>query len=267
MKSILLHVNEDDGMEGRLSVALDIARALGGHLTCFHVTPFSAYVNFEPFGAAVVNAALIDELRDRAETLKARIETHLRGGDVPWDWSSVDGDPARALASAAALADLVIVSQTAGRGAGVPPAIVDDVAVSVGCATLMVPAGADRLRLDEPMVVAWNGSEEAARALRQAVPLLRLGSEVAVVMVGEDSGVFAQGEAATYLARHQVKAELHTLPARGDVAATLLDFAAEKGAAALVMGAYGHSRLRETLLGGVTRSMLRDAAIPVLFGR
>lgn len=266
MKSVLVHANDDVELDGRISVALDLARSHGGHLSCLHVTPFNAYVSFEPLGAAYVNSALIDELREREESLRKRVEQRLEREDVPWDWSSAESDVAQAIVAAASLSDVVVLSRP-GTGADGPLPIVDDVIVNAGCATLVVPPGLDRFEAGRPVVVAWNASTEAARAIRQSLALLQQASEVYIVSVGGDGEDFPQTAASSYLARHGVASELHTVGNSGDVAATLVSFAAEKGAGAIVMGAYGHSRLRETLLGGVTRHLSRSAPIPVVFGR
>lgn len=266
MKSVLLHVYDDDGLDDRLSVALDIARSHDGHLTCLHVTPFNAYVSFEPLGAAYVNSALIEELREREAALHDRIQKRLVREDVPWDWSSSESDVAQEIVSAASLSDLVVLGR-AGSGAGAPLPIVDDVVVNAGCSTLVVPPGIGKFEAGRPVVVAWNASTEAARAIRQAMPLLRLASEVRIVSVGEDGEEFPQTAASAYLSRHGVSSELHSVGRSGDVASTLVEFATDIGANAIVMGAYGHSRLRETLLGGVTRHLSRSSPIPVVFGR
>jgi nucleotide-binding universal stress UspA family protein len=266
MKSVLLHVYDDDGLDDRLSVALDIARAHDGHLSCLHVTPFNAYVSFEPLGAAYVNSALIEELRAREAALHERVKARLVREDVPWDWSSAERDVAQAIVDAAALSDIVVLGQ-AGSGAGAPLPIVDDVVVNAGCSTLVVPRGVGKFEAGRPIMVAWNASPEAARAIRQALPMLRLASDVLVVSVGEDGEAFPQTAASAYLARHRISSELHTVPRGADVARTLVDFAMAQGANAIVLGAYGHSRLRETLLGGVTRHLSRVSPIPLVFGR
>jgi nucleotide-binding universal stress UspA family protein len=130
---------------------------------------------------------------------------------------------------------------------------------------LMVPAGCQRLAAATNAVVAWNGSAEAAQALRLALPLLSEVGQVHVVEVCEADGGLSSGEAVTWLARKGVAAEQHEWPAKGRrVSVALLHAAAELGAGLLVMGAYGHSRLRETVLGGVTRDLIGMTTLPLL---
>ena len=120
-----------------------------------------------------------------------------------------------------------------------------------------------------PVLVAWNGSSEAAVALRAAKPLLALASKVTIASVAEESDQvrfdFPASEAAKYLSREGIDAELVSIP-RGEakIADTLFSAAQMRDCGLMVMGAYGHSRLAEMLLGGVTRRMLSDPQIPIL---
>ncbi|MFM5915201.1 MAG: universal stress protein [Chakrabartia godavariana] len=270
MKSVLLHIFEDEALNDRLSVALDVCRAHDAHLTCAYVTPFASYVGLDPMGGVFTSSALVDSLREAEDRVRAQVESRLAHEDVRWDWQSFDGDPAQTLISASSLADLVILSQ-AGRdrvSATTPLPIVDVVAVNAGCAVLVVPTGVNRYDAKAPVVVGWNASEEAARAIRDALPALQLAAAVTLVSVGEEGEDYPSTDASAYLSRHGVGSDLRTF-AEGDGAADALlqSVAAELGAGAILIGAYGHSRLRETLLGGVTRRLATQSRIPVLLGR
>ncbi len=267
MKTILLHCNEDDAFKDRLAVALDVARAFDAHLTCLHVTPYNAYMGFDPVGGAMLSGSLLQDLRARETAFRSATEAHLAREDVRWDWEAADGDPGMTLVRRAALADLVVVSQVrpGGAGLGKPPPLADDVVVHAGCATLVVPQGCGQFDPTGTAVVAWNGSPEAAHAIRQARALLTLAASVHLVVVGEDGADFPQMDANAYLSRHGIACDVHTL-GKGRADEILLQFAREKGASMLVMGAYGHSRLRETVIGGVTRHMLTRADVPLVMG-
>lgn len=122
------------------------------------------------------------------------------------------------------------------------------------------------------IVVAWDHRPEAARAARAALPLLKGAAEVRLVLVDPSADEFRHGEepgadAATWLARHGVKVTVDRLPTGPGVAATIARHATDCGAELLVMGAYGHSRLRERILGGVTCSMLEMPTTPLLLTR
>lgn len=270
MKSVLLHIFEDVSLNDRLSVALDVCRAHDAHLTCAYVTPYAAYVGLDPMGGVFTSGALVDSLRESEDRVRNQIEARLANEDVRWDWQSFDGDPAQTLVSASSLSDLVILSQ-AGRDrttSDSPLAIVDEVAVNAGCAVLVVPKGVNRYDAKAPVVVGWNASEEAARAIREALPALQMASGVTLVAVGEDGEEYPSTDASAYLSRHGVSSDLRTFSeGDGKPDGLISQVASEVGAGAVLIGAYGHSRLRETLLGGVTKRLATHSDIPVLLGR
>mgnify|MGYP000004489552 CR=1 FL=1 len=204
MKAILLHIFEDDGLESRLAVALDICRAQDAHLSCVYITPYAAYIGMDPMGGVFASGPIIQSLREAEDKSRKRVEARLAHEDVRWDWQSYDGDPAQTLVSASALADLVIVSQAdpEAKGGNPPLPLVDMVCVNGGCPVLVVPKGVSQFDALAPIVIGWNDSEEAARAIREALPALRLAQQVIVVSVGEEEEDYPQTEACTYLARH-----------------------------------------------------------------
>ena len=268
MKSILLHVFSDDQLDNRLSVALDICRATGGHLTCLQVTPYDAFVAMDPIDGMPFEAFFLEQLRTDETATRQRIEARLSHADVPWEWRVANGDVAGAMVDGSGLYDLIVLSQKAQhRGTADPLPIVEDVVVTAGCNVLVVPHGVDRFDPRGPAMVAWNASPEAAAALRLALPLLAMASAVHIVSVGEDEDEFPQTDANIYLSRHGIRTELHPLPQTGySTAETLARFAVEHRIGVIVMGAYGHSRLREMLLGGVTRHLLAKSTVPMLMG-
>lgn len=269
MKTILLHVFEDSGFESRLQVALDVARGNDGHLTCVQPTTQFAPMSFGPLGGDFVTGINFEDMDAAERAHREQIEQRLKEEDVSWDWQTGLGDPATLLTERSRLADLVIVSQSYGkRNAGDEPLpIAGDVAVHAHCAILVVPAENESFDCQGAMVVAWNGSAEAAKAVRLALPMLKLASDVHLVTVGDSEGGFPHIAASTFLARHGVSTVLHMLKGKGNEASDIIvEFAIEQGATALIMGAYGHSRLRETLFGGVTKNLLNDAKIPLIMG-
>lgn len=269
LKTILLHVFEDSGLESRLQVALDIARGNEGHLTCVQPTTQFAPMSFGPLGGDFVTGINFEDMDAAERAHRETIEKRLKEEDVSWDWQTGLGDPATLLTERSRLADLVVLSQSYGkRNAGDEPLpIAGDVAVHAHCAVLVVPAENMSFDCQAPIVVAWNGSAEAAKAVRLALPMLKITNEVHIVTVGDDNSDFPHTAASTFLARHGVSTVLHELKGKGSEASDIIaDFAVEQSASALVMGAYGHSRLRETLFGGVTKHLLDDSRIPLLMG-
>lgn len=266
MKSVLLHVDEDTALESRLQVALDLCRNQDAHLTCLQATPYSAYVAFDPLGAAFTQQDLVADVRAREAALREKIEARLAQEDVRWDWAAADGDVVRLLAAWSAVSDVVVVSQAApSKDLMRPQAVASDLVFEAQCPVLVVPDAMEALDLKGPVVVGWNASPEAARAIRLSIPLLKDASAVHIVTIGEDDADMPQMAASTYLSRHGVSSDLHSVPSgNGKPQEVLLKFAHEVGARMVVMGAFGRSRLRETLLGGVTKALLGHSDVALL---
>lgn len=265
MKSILLHVYDDTGFDARLNAACDLARASGGHLTCVHATPFEDYLAADPLVVAVLPEEFSRKMERRRLQLQERVEAELRTQDVCWDWIHVDSRMTDALVRFAALADIAVLSQ-AGPSLmkDEPRPLAAEVAIGSRTPILAVPPDLARLDLVAPVLVAWNGSAQCANALRWSLPLIRMAARVHVLTVADRLVAYPADGAARYLSRHGIEAELLQRPPAGDVAGAIAGAARELGAGLIVMGAYGHSRLREFVLGGVTRSLLPGAPLPLL---
>jgi nucleotide-binding universal stress UspA family protein len=263
MKSILLHANEDGGFETRLQAALDVARASGGHVTCLQARPFNSFVVSDPFGGVYAPAALIERLEVADNAHQEKVEARLKPEGVSWDWLREDGETGRALVTRSSLADLIVVTLPGDEAPAM--AVASEVALHARSAVLAVPRGGGRFDPAGKVMVAWNGSNESAHALRLAMPLLRMASSVEIVTISAETGRFQQLDASRYLARHGIISELVDRPAESRKAAdALIEAAAETGAGSIVMGAYGHTRMREAVLGGTTRDMLRRSPLPLV---
>lgn len=130
---------------------------------------------------------------------------------------------------------------------------------------LIVPSGLDASSFGRRLLVAWNGSREAARAVRDAMPLLMQAESVTVLEIDPEDGRGTGADLVPVLARHEVRSDSHHMVSGGLAAGDcLLSMVADSGCDCLVMGAYGHSRLREIVLGGVTRTVLDQMTLPVL---
>lgn len=266
MKSILVHCDDHAAFAARCDAALGLARQSGGHVSFLINTPFQRFVAMDPFGGAYLAAGALAEAQARDAALQARLAEDLANEDVSWDILVNDGDLVAALASAAALADLAVVSMTAVTSGqyDATPMLAGDLAIAARGPVLALPEDGGAFSVDGPALVAWNGSAEAAAALRAAVPMLQ-GRNVTLLRVGKDQGRFPETGALKYLARHGVTAELREVdPGTRSVEEVIEASARDMGAALLVMGAFGHSRLRETLFGGVTRYLLDSASVPLL---
>jgi nucleotide-binding universal stress UspA family protein len=262
-RTILLDLTADELVEARLDVARSLASRFGAALIGMHVSPPPLQLAAWQGGMSVYIPPEVAEVqREAARKAKERVRAafdRARGDDLTAEWREAEGDPGQFLAEAAHAADLVV---TAG-GCGSPD-VAERLVMATGVPVLALPPGAAR-DLGRVVLVAWKGSPEAARAAHDALPFLRTAERVVLCAVGERSAAGLDA-AAAMLGRHQVPVR----PERVDgtdagAGAVLLAQAAAHGADLLVMGAYGHARVRELVFGGATRRVLCDATLPVLF--
>lgn len=266
MKSVLLHVNDDAGQEARLLAALAIMRQHDAQLTCVQVMPVSDYVVTDPFGGMYEVKTLFEALAKQAVETRGKIEARLASEGIEWEWSIHSGEVAGTIVRQSQLSDLIVLSQADSvRGARAHPlSVVADVAVHARTPVLAVPITGPAFAPGGVALVAWNGSPEAAHALRAALPMLKMASAVHVVIFQEDMDL-PLDDVRQYFAARGVPAEFSKHRLDGKPVGEALCLAANQHKAAyLVMGAYGHSRFREAVLGGVSRHMLAHSPVPLL---
>ncbi len=262
MKNVLLLVHGDRGQEARLQAALDIVRAIDGHLACIDVTPYPVIASDAFLGYA--DAAVVLDERESEARNKAALTDRLLREDVSWSWADVMGDMAESVLDAADLADLIILNRAL-DGYPLPDmrSIASRIVARSSAAVLAVPETLERFAFDRALV-AWDGGRSAAAALRASVPLLAMASAVELFMVRESDDAIDPEQAATYLSRHDIHADVRIVDRVGHLPDVLIGREGESWRADyVVMGAYGRGRLRETF-GGVTRRMLQDSALPLL---
>lgn len=271
-KTILLHIDGDPTDRAPLDAALALTAAFEAHLVGLHVVPA---ITIATYMAVQVPPQLVEEQRAHAERLAREAESVFRtaaeAAGVSHEWrvvEEIDIDAAGMVASHGRYADLLVF----GRG---DPDGLDDNRLTIeralfesGRPLLVVPPGNRAPVPGRGVMIAWNGSRESVRATHDALPFLRAAESVSVVTVNPDGqeGPLPGADIATVLARHDVTARAEAMAgADATVPDLVLSRIAETGADLLVMGAYGRSRLREMILGGMTRHMLREATVPVLF--
>ncbi len=256
MRSILVQAGRDPGMQARLDTALDLARANDGHITLLIDTPLEAYVTVDPYGGTYVAHDALNTALAEDDALAATVTAQLQRDDVPFDVVQYQQLPLDAMAAAARLADIAIVSRSCG--------FAGDLALAVRCPVLALP---DKVALRVPVrtaCIAWDGGDEAALALRFVAPMLGGSGQIHVLNVSGRVSGFPSTDALRYLSRHGIKAELHELERGTSVEETLADAARRLGTELMALGAFSHSRMREFLFGGVTRYFLDDANSPPL---
>lgn len=271
-RTILVHVDDDPGAAARYAVAVGIAVAGQDQLTGVASTGLNRFyretVAMDHGSPAI--APYIATLRQRATSALAQfasvVESH---GGLTAERRQTDDAPYDTLSILGRYSDVCVLGHAAPdrHGGGRVPSLAPDVAASSGCPVLVVPDGAAPKAPFERILLAWNGSREAARAMWFAYPLMRRASVVEVAILGELQGeredVKPVVEISQALARHAIVADVLQRRGDGDAGHALLALAAERGTDLLVMGCYGHSRVRETLLGGATRSVLSAMNLPV----
>ncbi|MFC4291016.1 universal stress protein [Sphingorhabdus arenilitoris] len=265
MKNILVNAGIDDQMESRLQVALDFAHRFDAHLTFVQAQPYQSVMGIDMFGGAHLIAEAMAASDSSMAEMRTKAEAKLAKEGVSWNWLEFIGQPAAVISDAARLCDLVIMSlgETGKSGQNSYRSLVGEVVFGTATPVLAVPAGVQSMQFDRAMV-AYDGGAEAAAALKAAVPLLSIANDVRIAEIEEKESEFPITEASLYLSRHGINNEIETAFTKGSIEETLFDMASDWNADYLVMGAFGHSRLRETIFGGVTRYLMHETKIPLL---
>ena len=265
-KSILVHVDQQAGLEHRVALAAALAQADGGQLTGLALTGAARFLRDIVADDADDPAVspYLRMLRERAgQALQLFTESARRAGMPAVTSRSDDDDAVSGLARQARCSDLCVMAcETERDGGGAASAnLCADVAMASGCPVLAVPSGAAMATPGRRILIGWNDSREAARAVRLGMPLLRRAGQVEVALFDQEGGA---DTLLGFLAQHGVAARLRQEDSHGAAGDALLALAGQLNADLLVMGCYGHPRLRELLLGGATRSVLRGMRLPVL---
>lgn len=270
-KTILVHIDDHPHADTRWAAAAAMARAFGAHLVGLASTGVERCLDNsamqDPASPTIVYC--LDTLRERTKNALADFSKAAHAvGVADVESRQADADATDALAAAALYADLCLVSHY-----GKQPRpdrqrreMVADITAASGCPVLAIPAGGTAALPFNRILVAWNGSREASRAVHSALPLLQGAAEVEVAVMGdalEAPDLLPAVEIGRLLARHGVANKVVQRPNTNDVGHALLELAGDRAVDLIVMGCYGHSRVREMLLGGATRSVLRAATIPV----
>jgi nucleotide-binding universal stress UspA family protein len=277
LKDILVHLDITPRCAVRMEIAARLAAQNGAHLTGLHVIDIPSANYF--YGAAMPFVPanpeeIVDRIRSEAMAAAAPLETAFREclsrSGIQGEWRLVEGAPPATVALHARYCDLTIVGQPNPDEPQDADAVTVTTVMTSGRPVLAVPFVGEFPTIGEHVLVAWNASREAARALNDALPLLTGAKQVTVLAINPQRGVAGHGDVpaadiALHLARHGLKAEAAHTVAR-DIAdgEALLSYAADIGADLIVAGAYGHSRAREMVFGGVTRTLIAEMTAPVL---
>lgn len=274
-KTILVHCDEGKAASARMELAATLAERHQAHLVGVHVRR-----PFEPPMYDSSSYAMELLFKDHEEAVKQNeaassqaFASIARAKTVTSEWRAQDGYADQVLALNARYADLTVIGQNdpGARRLSPPSDLPESVALATGRGILVVPfIGAASRTFGTNAMLCWNASREAARAATEALPLLQAASAVTVMIVEPKASFSGHGaepgaDVATWLSRHGVKVTVQRdVAPEADVGSIILSRAMDRGCDLIVMGIYGHSRLREFVLGGASRTLLASMTVPVL---
>ena len=268
-RTLMVQLSEEEGLRERLAVAVNLARRFGAGLIGVHVIPPPVLPAGYGDATAYIGPELIEAQREvaleKAERVRGAFEESTRSPDIDARFVLEEGDPTTCFAASSHVCDLVLVARPWRRGIdAIVPDLCEQLIVGSGSPSLMLPREAGE-SLGRKIVVAWSGSKESGRALRDALPFLREAEEIRLVTIGDPEHARLE-EALGAMRRHGLRPISRVIDDSGLAPGpALLEEARAMGADLLVMGAYGHSRLREVVMGGATRHVIERAHLPVLF--
>ncbi|MBW8304681.1 MAG: universal stress protein [Brevundimonas sp.] len=266
--SLLVAVDDGPESDSRLELACDLANAYGARLIGLCAGSIAPPL-YDPLAGGAMVGELVTLYRDAAEAEVARACSRfneiVRDRDVDSEWRGQIGFPGEACSRAARAADLVILG---GRNTRAPYHAPDVADVLMGCGrpVLVTPPTRVRNPFGEPALIAWKDCREARLALTGAIPLLQRANGVTLYAIcsgdDEESAAAELADVVQFLARHEIVAEPVTAGhSETPAGRQILDEALARGAGLIVAGGYGHARLREWALGGVTRDLINDSPI------
>jgi nucleotide-binding universal stress UspA family protein len=272
LKDLLVYVSTDPAGTARVDVAARLAVYHDAHLTGLHVMEWASIPGY-------VQAQLPPDflrmegqrLREEAAAAERIYTSRARAVGARAEWRAIEGEIVDTVQLHARYADLAVVGQGVDLD-GAPFALTllpEELVLAVGRPVLVVPRYGTFPALGDHVLVAWNGSREATRAVNDALPILQRATKVTVVSVNPQGAAdrrVPSADITLHLARHGINATAaQTAAAEISIGDVLLSYAADLGADLIIAGAYGHSRLREMVLGGATHHLLQHMTVPVLF--
>jgi nucleotide-binding universal stress UspA family protein len=270
-KTILVHLDDGKRAALRLEIAIRLARRFEAHLVGLHaltVAPLPSYAIAE--GGQTVIELQRRVAAEAAQRGEAMFRRAVDGAGLSGaEWRASPNDAGGVVPVHARYADLVVIGQPNGDdGSGVEPVFAHRLVMAVGRPVLAIPYAGKFDTLGKRVLVAWSATRESMRAVTDSIPMLRGADEVNVVTVNAEGGPHGDvpgADIALYLARHGVRVKVANVRgAEIDTGSQLLSYAADLSSDLIVMGAYGHARVAELVLGGVTRTIFGAMTVPVL---
>jgi nucleotide-binding universal stress UspA family protein len=273
-KSILVHIDYTERSYERMDIAIDLAQRFAAHLSAIAPagSPLLPYTGAAD-GLGNYAAEVMNELARLSEQAVERFHAKTKtAGLQTYDARSCEGDAVYVIKKSAMYADLIVVGQTDRQHTtpAKPNDLPEAVVLGTGRPVLVVPYAGKFAHVGRRVLLLWNESRESARAASDAMPFLQAAKQVDVLAFDSkriEHGAITSGlgDIGDYLARHGVNVNVAREPmGEVEVGALALSRAADFGSDLIVMGGYGHSRLREWVMGGVSRLILEHMTVPVL---
>ena len=274
-KDILVIVSDATADEPALALGEALAKQSNAHLAAAFLTPLpDEPLAYEPTVVAGVWAELLGRARADAEAERKRVEDRLKQAGQPYELRTAEAlsrDLGRVAAVHARYADVAVMTRPPeGIGAELREEIIEGILFHSGRPALIAPTGWKGTMIGKRVVIAWDASREATRALSEADDILEFSEKVTVVTIDAKPKMFGHGDQpganiAGHLQRRGIPAEVRNVESGNRSAAlAILEEAKALDADLVVMGGYAHSRLRELVFGGATRELLRHATVPIL---
>lgn len=271
LKNLLVHIPSERQVRPVVDAAISLAAARTAQLDAVSVGYETANVGLAVDGGAAV-AAVFEVERERAlaraNAALAVFETEARNAGVSYGLkalSDLPGDAAATVGAMARLYDLTVVLQPDTAHDTFDNIMPQEILFQSGGPVLFIPHTHKGPFAPKRVGIAWDGSRLAARAVRDAAPFLSRAQAITIVSINEDEATTSSAALAAHLTRHGLAAKIERAGAdHADIQPMILSIAADTGLDLLVMGGYGHSRLQERLLGGVSRAMLQAMTVPAL---
>ena len=269
-QTLLVHVDDSRRSEARVDFALDLAHKHNAHLIGLYVVCQDMFRPLLKRGDSLNLGKLETQGIERKNRAHERFVAAAERAGCRFEWQAPAGPALEAATLYARHADLVIVGQEdlGDQASYIARDFVEDLVMAAGRPVIVLPYAGRVASFGENVVVAWDGSREAARALADALPIVKRAHFVTVTTVEKHPGRDepAGFDVSGYLERHGVRAGFASIPRASGVStgATLLNQLSDVHADLLVMGAYAHARARERVLGGVTHTLLETMTVPVL---
>jgi nucleotide-binding universal stress UspA family protein len=273
LKNLLVHIPSQRPVRPVVDGAVSLAATRGAHLDAISIGYETANVSLSIEGGAAVAAVFeIEHERAlaRAETALAVFEAEARNAGITYSCQALTAVPAEAAATlsvSARLYDLTIVLQPEPDHGTFDNTAPQEILFHSGGPVLFIPYTHKGPFAPRRIGIAWDGSRLAARAVRDAAPFLARAEAITIICLNEEQAPREASSAvlSAHLERHGLIARIEAMNTdRADIQPTILSIAADAGLDLIVMGGYGHSRLQERILGGVTRAMLQSMTVPTL---